>query len=99
MTTNMLQVKVGDGITLCVGSDRYAGTVSYVSPSGKTIRWQRDNVVADGPIAYTESQSYTYTPNPEAGEGSARWSEARGRYMDHGTPMSAGRHQHRDPSF
>lgn len=49
---------VGDAATIQVGSDRYAATVIWVSPSGHQIKLQRDKTVATKPTAHTEDQSY-----------------------------------------
>ena len=111
-------VKVGDGVTAHVGSDRYAGTVTYVSASGKTIRYTHDTAKPNGPIHDREQYDYSYESNPEVtqehvlpdnGYGEARWtttnvntakwSEKRQRFMDHGTPLSAGRHHFYNPHF
>lgn len=37
MRTRTIKPYVGLLCTICIGSDRYASTVNYVSPSGKTI--------------------------------------------------------------
>lgn len=58
-------VKVGDGVTQCIGSDRYAGTVTYVSPSGKTIRFTDDKATANGPVHDREQYDYSYESVPE----------------------------------
>lgn len=104
-------VKVGDGVTEHIGSDRYAGTVTYVSPSGKTIRFTHDEATPNGPVHDREQYDYSYQSVPEKtweqpyGMGpatnakTARWSEKRQRYMVHGRGVSAGRHHFYDPHF
>lgn len=94
-------IKVGDGVTEIVGSDRYAGTVTYVSPSGKTIRFTRDIATANGPTHDREQHDYSYESVPETGSNThlARWSAKRERFVYFGRGLVAGRHQYRDPSF
>lgn len=58
-------VKVGDGVTECVGSDRYAATVTFVSASGKTIRFTHDKATANGPVHDREQYDYSYESVPE----------------------------------
>ena len=54
---------VGDGATYAIGMDRYAYTVIEVSPSGKTIRVQRDRVVRVG--GEGDGSRYIYIPNTD----------------------------------
>lgn len=59
-------VKVGDGLTMRSGSDRYAGTVTWVSKSGKSIRFTLDGSKAkQGHGLYDASQQYEYTSREE----------------------------------
>lgn len=103
-------IKVGDGVTEHVGSDRYAGTVTYVSPSGKTIRFTHDQAkMKPGHTIHTQ-QEYDYTSVEErtwedqvfgtrTNAMTARWSAKRERFVYGGRGLSSGRHQHQDPSF
>lgn len=105
-------VKVGDGVTRRVGSDRYAGTVTHVSPSGKTIRFTHDEYQAKADSNYYGSQEYDYSPtpvihgldwegNPVTNEISARWNPKKMAFIVSGTRSSvrAGRDTYFDPSF
>src|SRR5689334_8344879 len=103
-------VKVGDGITWGVGSDRYAATVTRVSESGKTIWFTDDEYKAAEGHEYYGVQKYEYTSVPEEewvnpmGETksnvkSARWSAKRNCYVYFGRGLSRGRHARQDPSF
>lgn len=56
---------VGDGATYSIGLDCYAYTVIEVSPSGKTIRVQRDRVVRVGGEGEGENSRYIYIPNTD----------------------------------
>lgn len=49
---------IGDAATIKVGSDSYAATVVWVSPSAHQIKLQHDKAVATKPTAYTEDQAY-----------------------------------------
>lgn len=105
-------VKVGDGVTERVGSDRYAGTVTHVSPSGKTIRFTHDETKAAPGSNYYGHQEYEYSSVEEftvevapgftnSNVRTARWSEKRQRFVPTGglAGLIAGRHQYSDPSF
>ena len=103
-------VKVGDGVTFGVGSDRVACTVTHVNASGKTIRFTRDNATPNAPIHDREQYDYSYESVPETesvdpmGEtttnaSSARWNSKRERFMYLGRPLMVGRHQFYDPHF
>lgn len=112
-TTHALRpdtVKVGDGVTEQLWSDRIAGTVTWVSASGKTFRWTHDKATANGPIHDREQYDYSYESVPEmkwtdpmgqvqSNVRTARWSERRHCYLSGGRPLSAGRHAFWDPSF
>ncbi len=57
--------KVGDPATMLLYSDSHAGTVVYVSPSGKTIRVQKDRAALVAGNTRSERQEYTYERNPD----------------------------------
>ena len=88
---------VGDGATYGIGSDRYAGTVVAVSPTGHRVTLQFDHARC---ASYAE-QDYTYTPNPDGG--TMVFTRRRdGGYRPLGSNcggLGRGRHQYRDPSF
>lgn len=42
-----MNVTVGQGITVCIGGDRYPATIVWVSESGKTFRFQDDDCRGD----------------------------------------------------
>jgi hypothetical protein len=100
-------VKVGDGVTYHVGSDRYAGTVTHVSPSGRTFRFTFDKATATGD--YYGHQSYTYESVPEVDTNYhgftqtnvhvARWNAKANRFKCGSSGVSAGRNQYSNPSF
>lgn len=64
--------EVGMGVTLLLWSDRTAGTVTWVSPSGKTLRFRADRAKRTDTNGMSESQTYEHTPNPDAREQTAR---------------------------
>lgn len=57
------QAQVGDGATVILWTDRYAGTVIKVTKC--QIHVQRDHAERVGPVVMSDSQDYTYTPDPE----------------------------------
>lgn len=56
--------QVGMGITFGAGGDRYPGTISRVSESGKTFWYKRDNFRRTDSNGFSEDQTYDITPNP-----------------------------------
>jgi hypothetical protein len=94
------ELKVGDGMTEVLWSDRHAYTIIGFSESRQTVRVQRDNFHrTDDRGYYTESQNYRFESNPEGAVLTLRWSKKRGCYTHKGTPFWPGRQEYRDPSF
>jgi hypothetical protein len=58
--------KVGEGATVFWYTDRTAATVVRVAKSGKTAWIQGDFAVRADKNGMSESQEYTYKPNPDA---------------------------------
>lgn len=56
--------KVGDGCTICLWTDRHAGTVVKVTKT--QIHVQRDIAERIDNNGMSDQQNYAYTPNPEA---------------------------------
>jgi len=96
--------KVGDGATLCVGSDCYPYTIIEVSPDGNYVVVQEDNHTPTADCNYFGNQSYTYSTNPRGGirEFTRR---KDGRYHAIGQSMKSSslsigaRRYYQDPSF
>lgn len=63
-TTNP-KPEVGMGATIFHYSDRSAATVVKVSASGKTVWLTADTATRTDNNGMSESQSYTFTPNPD----------------------------------
>lgn len=64
--------EVGMGVTIVHWSDRSAGTVTWVSPSGKTIRYRGDRAIRTDSNGMSEAQSYRYEQIPDGHERTAR---------------------------
>lgn len=105
-------VQVGDGVYESIGSDRRAGTVTYVSPSGKTIRFTHDDaqMKPGHSIHSANGQEYDFTSEPErtwedpfrgtqTNARTARWSPKRQRFLVNGYAIGKGRRHYYDPSF
>lgn len=56
---------VGMGATLHVGSDSYPATVIQVTRNGKRVVIQEDIATRIDNNGMSDSQDYTYEPNPE----------------------------------
>lgn len=59
---------VGMGVTVLMWTDRQPGTITRVSKSGKVFWFKRDNYQRVDSNGMSESQEYTFTPNPDAAE-------------------------------
>lgn len=76
--------KVGDGCTILMYKDRHAATIIDVNKTGKTIIVQRDKATRTDSNGMSESQTYKFTPNPDAGTltfrrtHDNRWKELKG---------------------
>lgn len=55
---------VGMGATICCWSDRLAGTVIAVSPSGKTVTVREDTATRLDGNGMSEAQAYSFAPCP-----------------------------------
>ena len=64
MTEELPAIQVGDGVTINMWSDRHAGTVVFVSKSGREVHVQQDNAKRTDKNGMSESQSYEYERNP-----------------------------------
>lgn len=64
--------EVGMGVTELHWTDRHAGTIVRISPSGKTFWYQRDIATRTDTNGMSESQSYSYAPDPNAALVAAR---------------------------
>jgi len=96
---------VGMGCTEILGSDRYAGTITWVSPSLKEFRYTHDECNMIEGSVMSEHQVYEYTTVPGAHERTAKLSrrvldKGLNRYHNTGTPVIVDyRRAYRDPSF
>lgn len=57
---------VGMGATRTFWTDRRAGTIVKVSASGKSVEWTDDIAVRTDEHGMSDSQSYSYTTDPDA---------------------------------
>jgi len=92
---------IGMGATIQVGSDSYPATVIQVTNNGKRVVVQEDNATRTDSNGMSESQSYTYEPNPNGTiyiatlRKDGRWRVTGGK-----TPVSLGfRRKYYDYSF
>lgn len=104
-------VKPGDGVTVVLWSDRYAGTVIKVTESMVVVR--RDTAILDpnfkpdiipggfaGYCINQNEQTYSYRPNPDGEIYKFRWSN---KFQSYGRPrhrmLIKGRHEFYDYNF
>lgn len=91
--------KVGDGCTEICYTDRHAGTITWVSASGKSFRFKRDIATRKDGLGMSDAQQYTYEPDPNASEHTARLHKD-GKYRSGGTVVGVGyRQEYYDYSF
>lgn len=95
----------GMGATMCMFSDRHAGTIVSISKSGKSLMWRQDKAIVVSGNQMDGSASYRYEEDPEAQEQefklrkNGRWVQA-GESMRRGTGLALGcRDEYYDPSF
>lgn len=95
--------KVGEGVAMQWWSDRHAGTVVAVSPSGKTVTVQRDKATARHTVM-TDAQDWTFERDPD-GVTTVFTLRKTGRYIAKGASLTgtprlmAGRSEYYDYSF
>lgn len=104
-------IKVGDGVTVNLWSDRHAATVIKVTPCTVTVQYDKATLSPDfkpewipggfaGHCVNQDEQTYTYERNPNGRIEKYHWSNKYGSY---GTPgnlsLSKGRHEFYDYNF
>lgn len=94
---------VGDGATMCLASDRYAGTIVGKSASGKTLLWQQDHAIRTDSNGISEMQEYRYERVPTAFVHKFTLRK-NGRYVEKGGSLRSaflvpGRREYYDPSY
>ena len=104
-------IRVGDGVTVNLWSDRYAATVIKVTKSTVTVR--RDKGTLDpnfkpewipggfaGHCINQDEQKYSYAPDENGAVYTFRWSNKYQRYGQPGNmTLSKGRHEFYDYNF
>ena len=104
-------VKVGDGVTINLWSDRYAATV--ISTTKKTVTVRRDLATLDpdfrpefiqggfgGHCTNQDKQMYHYQPDKNGTKYTFHWSQKYQRYGQPGNlTLSKGRHEYYDYNF
>lgn len=81
--------EVGMGATLLLWTDRHAGTITEVSEDKKTIKWKADKVSRVDNNGMSDSQDYSYEPNPDA-KAMTFTLRKNGKYVVKGAPMKQG---------
>lgn len=106
-----VNIRVGDGVTVNLWSDRYAATVTKVTKSTVTVR--RDKATLDpnfkpewipggfaGHCINQDEQKYSYAPDENGAVYTFRWSNKYQRYGQPGNmTLSKGRHEFYDYNF
>ena len=100
-------VKVGDGVTINLWSDRHAATVIKVTAKTVTVRRDKATLNPDfipgGFAAHCTNQSeqrYTYEPDEKGEIRTFHWSDKFQRYGQPGNlTLSKGRHEFYDYNF
>ena len=91
-------LKIGDGATVCIGTDRYAATVTKISKGATRIVVQLDKATRTDDNGMSEQQTYDHEPDPDGelltfNRGKFRWRNSS-RVLVLGQ-----RRTYRDPSF
>lgn len=90
--------EVGMGITILGWTDRRPGTITRVSKSGKVFWFKEDNAVRTDQNGMSESQTYEFSENPDAGEERANLTK-RGWKCSRGHVRVGERDKYYDYSF
>lgn len=64
----MENIKIGDGVTFRIYTDRFACTVTRVSKSGKTFWCREDKATRIDNNGMSETQEYSYEADPNGRE-------------------------------
>lgn len=104
MSKEMPEIKVGDGVSYVIHTDRHAGTVIAVSKSGKTLTMQLDKATRTDKNGQSECQEHTYERNPDGLILKFTWREKKkgfqlSAHRGRGCYLIEGRHEYRDPHF
>lgn len=91
--------EVGMGVTFGAGSDRYPGTISRVSDSGKTFWYKRDDFRRTDNNGFSEMQEYDITPNPNGAEHRVSLTKRGWREVGGGSIGVGFRRAYMDPHF
>ena len=97
-------MKIGDGATILMYSDRRAATIVHIYPSGKTITIQEDNAellnrdeLKENPGGFSANiqggQKYKYSPDPE-GQIRIAKKHKDGKWYSQGLEIKIGERQH-----
>lgn len=104
-------IRVGDGVTVNLWSDRHAATVIKVTKSTVTVRRDKATLNPDfkpewipggfaGHCTNQDEQTYTYEPDEKGTQYTFRWSRKYQRYGQPGDlTLSKGRHEFYDYNF
>jgi hypothetical protein len=97
--------EVGMGVTISVGSDCYAGTITTVSEDKRRFTYTEDITKLIAGSCQSEHQEYSYTPDPTGDVQTARFSNKTNRFYGpggykHGRRVHVGhRRYYQDPCF
>lgn len=103
-------VEPGDGMTVCLWSDRHAYTVIKKTKTTVTLRRCKATLSPDfkpefivgGFVAHCTNQNeqtYTYEEDPDGEVIIAHWSQKKAGYYTNGAHVIAGRHEFYDYNF
>ena len=104
-TTATKTPAVGDGVSICYWSDRHAGTIIHVSPSGKRIVVQRDVAIRTDSNGMSDDQRYEYLRNTKGAtytftlRKNGRWVQVGEEMRDGTSCLTSGRYEFYDYSF
>ena len=92
-------VKIGDGITLLLYSDRNAYTV--IKRTAKTLTIQRDIAIRTDKNGMSDAQTYCYKPNEKGAVKIIHWSNKNQRWNapEGYVGIWLGRHEYYDFTF
>lgn len=85
-----MEPRNGMGVTIHVGSDRYPGTIVYVSANQKTIRVAPDAYKMKAREDFSSPQEAVFVPREGRGDVKTFTLRRNGRYYLRGTKIGSG---------
>lgn len=97
----MYQYKLDEGVSMCIGSNRYPGTVIGITKSGKTVTVQEDDAHLENQdgLGVFGNQRYRIERNEKGIVRVFRYHRSKDGFYADGMRLNASRSAYFDPHF